>query len=56
MILTTKAKSSGGFYAINEGGQVLLTNVNHDTSVPFIKDTVCSLLVFSSFGGIYYIC
>jgi hypothetical protein len=40
MILTTEAKTIGGFYSINKGGQVLLTNVNDDAIVSFVKDGV----------------
>lgn len=46
IFLTTEATASGGFYAINRKGQVLLANVNDATVVPFVSGQVCSLLIF----------
>jgi clathrin heavy chain len=53
IFLTTEAMASGGFYAINRKGQVLLANVNDATIVPFVSGQV-SFLVFSVdiFGAI----
>jgi clathrin heavy chain len=43
IFLTADATSSGGFYAINRKGQVLLCTLNEDTIVPFISTNLNNL-------------
>ena len=40
IFLTCEAKESGGFYAVNRKGQVLLATVNEQTIVPFVSGQV----------------
>ena len=40
IFLTAEAKESGGFYAVNRKGQVLLATVNEQTIVPFVSGQV----------------
>ncbi|KAK4774368.1 hypothetical protein SAY86_009303 [Trapa natans] len=43
IFLTSEASSTGGFYAINRRGQVLLANVNESTIIPFISGQLNNL-------------
>ncbi|XP_078181065.1 clathrin heavy chain 2 isoform X2 [Carex rostrata] len=43
IFLTTEATATGGFYAINRKGQVLLANVNDATVVPFVSGQLNNL-------------
>ncbi|OWM87409.1 hypothetical protein CDL15_Pgr022520 [Punica granatum] len=43
IFLTAEASSTGGFYAINRRGQVLLANVNEATIVPFVSGQLNNL-------------
>lgn len=47
IFLTAEASTSGGFYAINRRGQVLLATVNEATIVPFVSGQVFSARSFS---------
>lgn len=43
VFITVDSPSSGGFYAINRRGQVLLATVNEATIVPFVSTQVIHL-------------
>jgi len=44
IFLTAEASTTGGFYAINRRGQVLLATVNEATIVPFVSGQVLNAL------------
>lgn len=43
VFITCDAASTGGFYAINRAGKVLLVDINQQTMVPFISQTLQNL-------------
>jgi hypothetical protein len=43
IFLTVDAPSTGGFYAVNRAGQVLLVSINEQTCVPFISTQLNNL-------------
>lgn len=43
IFLTVDAPTTGGFYAINRAGQVLLVTINEQTCVPFISTQLNNL-------------
>lgn len=55
IFLTTEASLSGGFFAINRRGQVLLATVNEATIIPFVSGQVFYASCFDfSKGGINF--
>lgn len=44
IFLTVDAPTTGGFYAVNRRGQVLLATVNESTIVPFVSNQVSNLV------------
>ncbi|GBG88209.1 hypothetical protein CBR_g46777 [Chara braunii] len=43
IFLTTDSPTTGGFYAVNRRGQVLIANVNENTIVPFVSNQLGNL-------------